>query len=199
MRAYMKEHASEFAVAGAEPESSGSEPAASEAGDKPSSASKPLQSTETRPRQENEYWLLQGCFDSITSGLSMIASGLGTGAKLVADMIDESRFSKTTLMFGVIGLLVLSNVYTYLNRPASQHKVKRLQRFGPSDDAVQEAVKQILARRAATTPREEVNQLVQMLDEVEARAATLRRLLLAATEGRGEEGGEGPLRIDGLD
>lgn len=200
MRAYMKEHVSEFAVAGAEPETA-SEPAASEAGGAgagPTPAQAYAEAAGRRgPKGENEYWLLQGCLDSITSGASMIASGLGTGAKLVTDMLDESRFSKTSLMVGVIGLLLLSNVYTYWNRPASQHKVKRLQRFGPSDDAVTEAVKQILARRAATTPREEVAQLVQMLDEIEARAANLRQLLIAT--GGAEDDREGVLIINEMD
>lgn len=199
MRAYMKEHASEFAVAGAEPEESSSEKAVSEA--EPSGPTKAQAYAEAAVRRgqksENEYWLLQGCLDSITSGFSMIASGIGTGAKLVTDMIDESRFSKTSLMVGVIGLLLLSNVYTYWNRPASQHKVKRLQRFGPSDDAVTEAVRQILARRAATTPKEEVAQLVQMLDEIEARAANLRQLLLASSAVNDDR--EGVLVINEMD
>lgn len=194
MRAYMKEHASEFAVAGADSavEDAATQPPATIG---PTEAQEYAEKQTRRGKSENDYWLLQGCLDSITSGFSMIGSGVSTGFRLVTDMLDESRFSKTSLMFVVIGLLLLSNVYTYLNRPASQHKVKRLQRFGPSDDAVSEAVRQILARRAATTPREEVAQLVQMLDEVQTRAASLRQLLLTTGDSEDEQD---TARIDAL-
>lgn len=172
----MKEHPTEFAVAGAED----AESTEDEAGD--TTVTNPTEAQEyaaqnRRARQDADFWLLQGAFDSVISGFSSIGSGIRTAFDTISDLLSDSLFSRASFMAVIIAVLLASNVYTYVARPASKHKEKRIQRFGPSEDDVAEAVRIVLDRRAATTPKEEVSKLLLLLDEVDARSAALRKSL----------------------
>ncbi|WOO84709.1 uncharacterized protein LOC62_06G008226 [Vanrija pseudolonga] len=175
MRAHMKEHPTEFAVAGADH----IEEAEVEVVSSPTGTTEAQQyaAEARRARQDRDYWVLQGSLDSVLSGFKSIASGVSTAADAVGDLIGDWPISKGTFMVIIIVGLMLSNIYTYLARPVSQHKVKRLQRLGPNEEDIAEAVRLILAKRAATTPKDEIAELLRLLDEVEARSAKLRSSL----------------------
>lgn len=168
----MKQHPTEFAVAGAE-DAAAADDAASADGPGPTEAQE-YAAQNRRARQDADYWLLQGALDSVLSGLGSIGQGVKTAFDTVSDLLNDSPLSKTSLLMALIIILLASNVYTYLTRPTSQHKSKRLQRFGPSEDDVTEAVRIILARRAATTPKDEVVELLRILDDVDNRSTKLR-------------------------
>lgn len=175
MRAYMKEHPTEFAVAGAE------DAAAVEAEADDNTASNPTEAQEyaaqnRRARQDADFWQLQGALDSVISGFTSIFSGIGTAYNTISDLLSDSPVSKASFMAVVIAILFASNIYTYVARPASKHKEKRLQRFGYEND-VAEAVRFVLDRRAAATPKGEISELLLLLDEVDARSAALRKSL----------------------
>lgn len=178
----MKEHPTEFAVAGVEDAEQVEEEA-----DNATTPSNPTEAQQfaaknRRARQDADYWLLQGALDSVLNGFTSIFSGIGTAYKTISDLLSDSPISKASFMAALIAILVVSNVYTYVARPVSKHKEKRLQRFGYEND-VAEAVKFVLDRRAAATPKDEIAQLVQLLDEVEARSAALRKALQHAEVG----------------
>lgn len=192
----MKEHPTEFAVAGAEIV----EPTEEEAAATGPPATSPTEAQEyaaqnRRARQDADYWLLQGAFDSIWSGAKSIASGLGTGFNTVSDLVGDAPISKTAIMAILLTILLGSNFYTYFTRPASQHKQKRLQRFGPSEDEVADALRLILAKRLAATPKEEVSELLRLLDEIDSRSARLRHALVGQQEGKNDGGDD----LDDLD
>lgn len=172
----MKEHPTEFAVAGAE----GAEGTEEEEAD--TTVTNPTEAQEyaaqnRRARQDADFWQLQGALDSVMSGFSSIGSGVRTAFDTVSDLLSDSLFSRASFMTIIIAILLASNVYTYVARPESKHKEKRIQRFGPSEDDVAEAVRIVLDRRAATTPKEEISKLLLLLDEVDARSAALRKSL----------------------
>lgn len=178
MRAHMKEHPTEFAVAGAENAEAAEEEEAGGQGVPSPTEAQEYAAQNRRSRQETDYWMLQGAFDSVFSGLKSIANGMGTAVNTISDLLTDAPVSKTALMATFIAILLASNIYTYLTRPISQHKVKRLQRFGPSEEEVTEAVRLIMAKRVAATPKEEVAELVRLLDEIDSRSASLRSSLL---------------------
>ncbi|TXT04993.1 hypothetical protein VHUM_03813 [Vanrija humicola] len=175
MRAHMKEHPTEFAVAGADPTTEAEEEVVAS----PAAATEAQEyaAQARRARQDRDYWVLQGSLDSVLSGFKSIASGVSTAADAVGDLIGDWPISRGTVMAVIIVGLLLSNIYTYLARPVSQHKVKRLQRLGPNEEDIAEAVRLVLAKRAATTPKDEIAELLRLLDEVEARSAKLRSSL----------------------
>jgi hypothetical protein len=178
MRAHMKEHPTEFAVAGAEgideAEEAAPEPAPTEAQE--------YAAQNRRARQDADFWMLQGSFDSVLAGAKSIVQGMGIAFNTISDLLADIPLSKGSLMVSVIVLLMASNIYTYVTRPTSLHKAKRIQRFGPSEDDVAEAVRIILAKRAATTPKEEVAELIRLLDEIDARSSKLRALFITTHE-----------------
>ncbi|KAL1407061.1 hypothetical protein Q8F55_006474 [Vanrija albida] len=175
IRAHMKEHPTEFAVAGAEHiDEAELEAPTSPAG---TTEAQEFAAQARRARQDNDYWVLQGSLDSVLSGFKSIASGISTATDAVGDLIGDWPIGKGTIMAVIILGLMLSNIYTYLARPVSQHKVKRLQRLGPNEEDIAEAVRMVLAKRAAATPKDEIAELLRLLDEVEARSAKLRTSL----------------------
>lgn len=170
----MKEHPTEFAVAGAEE----TVVDAVEQADNTSLATEAQEYAmqNRRARQDADYWQLQGAFDSVISGFTSIFSGIGTACNTISDLLGDSPVSKASIMAAVIAILIASNIYTYVVRPASTHKAKRLQRFGYEND-VAEAVRFVLDRRAAATPKDEISQLLVLLDQVDARSTALRKAL----------------------
>lgn len=173
----MKEHPTEFAVAGAENAEELVGALDGEEAPSPTEAQE-YAAQNRRARQDTDYWLLQGALDSVLIGLKSIAAGVGAAYSTLSDLLDDSPISKGTLMMALIVILLASNIYTYLRRPVSKHKAKRLQRFGPTEDDVNEAVAIILAKRAATTPQHEVKELIRLLDEIDSRSSKMRASLL---------------------
>jgi hypothetical protein len=179
MRAYMKEHPTEFTVAGAEDAEQVEEEASKGTTTGNQTEAQEFAAKNRRARQDADYWQLQGALDSVLSGFTSIGSGIGTAYNTISDLLSDSPISKASFMAALIAILVVSNIYTYVAQPESKHKEKRLQRFGYEND-VAEAVKYVLDRRAAATPKEEIAQLLQLLDEVDVRSAALRKALLRA-------------------
>ncbi|CAK9779701.1 unnamed protein product [Cutaneotrichosporon oleaginosum] len=179
MRAYMKEHPTEFTVAGAEDAEEVQEEASKGGTTSIKTEAQEFAAKNRRARQDADYWQLQGALDSVLSGFTSIASGIGTAYNTISDLLSDSPISKASFMAALIAVLVASNVYTYVAQPESKHKEKRLQRFGYEND-VAEAVKYVLDRRAAATPKDEIAQLLLLLDEVDERSVALRRALQRA-------------------
>ncbi|BEJ10935.1 hypothetical protein CspHIS471_0103570 [Cutaneotrichosporon sp. HIS471] len=182
MREYMNEHPTEFAVAGAEDVEQLEDEAAQAIPAPIPTEAQEFAAKNRRARQDADYWQLQGALDSVLQGFTSIFSGIRTAYNTTSDLLSDSPISKASFMAALIALLVVSNVYTYVARPESKHKEKRLLRFGFEND-VAEAVKYVLDRRAAATPKDEISQLLQLLDEVDARSAALRQALQVAEEG----------------
>jgi hypothetical protein len=182
----MKEHPTEFAVAGAEDAEDGEDMPSGGVSPTPTEAQE-YAAQNRRARQDADYWLLQGALDSVLFGLKSIGQGVGTAWNTLNDLLTDGPLSKGSLMMILIIILLASNIYTYLARPASQHKAKRLQRFGPSEDDVADAVRIILAKRAATTPDEEVKELLRILDEVDSRSANMRATFLDGSKETGHD------------
>lgn len=174
MRVYIKEHSTEFSVAGAE--DAQAEACEQEDKDRKTEAQE-YAAQNRRSKQDEDYWMLQGALDNVISGFKSIGSGISTAIDTLSDLLGDVPGGKGSLMALLITVLLASNIYTYMARPASQHRAKKLQRFGPSEDDVAEALRIILDRRAAATPQDELSELVRLLDQVEARCAKLRESL----------------------
>lgn len=173
MRAHIKAHPTEFGVAGEEDVPDVDEGQNDVEGGRTEAQEYAAQNR--RSNHDEDYWVLQGALDSVMTGFKSIGSGIATAAGTISDLV--SPLSKGMLMVLLIAILLASNVYTYMARPVSQHKAKKLQRFGPSEEDVTEALRIILDRRAASTPQQEISELLRLLDEVDARSALLRESL----------------------
>lgn len=200
MRAHMKEHSTEFFVAGAP----GDEAAAADdaEGDKENLTAAEEYALETRrKRQYQDYSALQGALDSVIAGFKAIFSGLSTAIESISDLLNLGDEGSRTVVLGlVIALLVISNIYTYVAYKPTSAELRRIRRLGgvsggAGGDDINEAVR-LLLQNANTgkapaghavkdTPREEASDLLRILDEVEGRMERLRDAVKSSVSGEG--------------
>lgn len=194
----MKEHPTEFHVAGVE------DPTEAETeGEKEKLTAAEEYAAETRRKRQNQdYSALQGALDSVLGGIKAIFTGLFTAVESVSDLLNLGEEGGKVVILGlIIGVLVISNIYTYVAYKPKSSESRRLKRLGwdergvtgRADGGYSEAVLAILRNNdnergssgSGVTTREEVNDLVRILDVVEKRASRLRGLLESSTGGRG--------------
>lgn len=185
MRAHMKEHSTEFFIAGAENDQATN--ASGEAdGEKPTAAEEYAAETR-RKRQSQDYSALQGALDSVVSGFKAIFTGVETAVESISDLLNlGDEGSKVVILGMVVVLLVLSNVYTYVAYKPTSTELRKLRRMGlgaggGGRDDLSEAVRLLMQNahgvEYGSTPRDEANELIRILDEVEKRTARLRGAL----------------------
>lgn len=183
IRAYIKEHATEFVGEGSvidEPEP--------EKTDQPTEA-EAYAAQQRKEREDRDKTYLQWGLDLVVSGFGMI----GTGLKTAGEALNDMPGGKEAILGSVIALLVISNIYTYSRKTdegATLRRAKRLgRRGGMAEDEVAEALKMVLQGKAnaAVVPREEAGELRKILDEVELRATRLREMIDSAVGGEGSD------------
>lgn len=197
MRGYMKEHPTEFHVAGVK------DPAEGDAeGEKEKLSAAEEYAAETRRKRQNQdYSALQGALDSVLGGAKAIFTGLFTAVESISDLLNLGEEGGKVVILGlIIAILVISNIYTYVAYKPKSSESRRLNRLGWDESGIvdvreggySEAAMAMFrnneGRDSGLTTREEVNDLVRILDAVEQRASRLRGLLDSKTgnQGRGD-------------
>lgn len=187
MRAYIKEHHSEFAGEGGE-EVDVVEVVEVEI--KPTEAEEYAARTR-RERQNQDLSGLQYAFDTLSSGVGNIFNGLKAAFDAIADLLNNGPIAKEFVLGAVILLLLLSNIYTYIAYRPTSSDVRRQRRMGHSDGNDMAEAMRLLLQNAGTNahfkalagPAEEAKELERLLDEVENRATNLRELVRSAVGG----------------
>lgn len=214
----MKEHPTEFHVAGVEDANE-----ATSDGDKEEMSAAEEYAAETRRKRQNQdYSALQGALDSVLGGIKAIFTGFLTAVESIADLLNlGDEGGKVVILGMIIGVLVISNIYTYVAYKPKSSESRRLKRLGWDErererergilgrtngggegegDEFNEAVLAMLratnergnAGKGVTT-RNEVDDLVRILEAVEQRATRLKGVLQSSI------GGQGSVAHDNLD
>ena len=204
----MKEHPTEFHVAGVKDLNE----ITSEGDKEELSAAEEYAAETRRKRQNQDLSALQGALDSVLSGFKAIFTGFLTAVESIADLLNlGDEGGKVVILGMIIGILVISNIYTYVAYKPKSSESRRLKRLGwdererereraralgimgrADDGDFNEAV---LAMLRATnergnagmgvTTRNEVDDLVRILDAVEQRATRLKGILNSSVGGQG--------------
>jgi hypothetical protein len=182
MRAHMKAHPTEFF-----PEGTSAEDGAALAGEEEKLSDAEKYAAQTRKaRQAQDYSALQGALDSVLSGLKAIFSGLGTAIESISDLLNLGDEGSKVVILGILVLILVgSNLYTYIAYRPTSPELRQYRRSGGQDGDLSEAVRLLLQGgyrggyrgESELGPREEVTDLLRILDQVEGRTATLRRSL----------------------
>jgi hypothetical protein len=142
-------------------------------------------------RQDNDMGYIQGGFDKVFSGFGAIGSGLSAVFESVGDLLSDLPIGKEVILGTFILVLLASNVYTYM--AFKGRAPERLARRQGRQDDMSEVFRMLMERSAGLAdagrigqnhaePRKEVEELVRMLDDVEARTARLRSAVTKAGE-----------------
>jgi hypothetical protein len=183
----MKSHPTEFF-----PEGASADSADIEAEQALSDAEKYAAQTR-KNRQNQDYSALQGALDSVLSGIKAIFGGVWTAIRSISDLLNLGDEGSKVVILGLLVLiLVASNVYTYVAwKPTSESTlIRRGRRTGQEGD-LSETLRLLLANTGqgrgleGRAPREELNELVKILDEVEKRSAALKGALKSSVGGEG--------------
>lgn len=213
MLSYIESHISEFLSPGARPAIGQPSPPSpsrttsaagsgiTSAGITSNEAQESAAAKARKERQDADWWNLQAGIDSLVRGGQTIAEGLKACIDSVADMLFDNGLSKQGILWILIVLLVLSNIYTYLYADTSR-SARGIQRGGeirfstereqqqqqqPSrsvyDEQVAEAVRMVLSQqRTMMDPVKEAKDLLRILDSVEGRMSQLRDEIRAVIE-----------------
>ncbi|KIR35675.1 hypothetical protein I352_01952 [Cryptococcus deuterogattii MMRL2647] len=204
MLSYIQSHISEFLSPGAKPAieqpslpspsrtTSAAGSGITSAGTASNEAQESAAAKARKERQDADWWNLQAGIDSLVRGGQTIGEGLKACIDSVADMLFDNGLSKQGILWILIVLLVLSNIYTYLYADTSR-SARGIQRGGeirfsmergqqqqqPSrsvyDEQVAEAVRMVLSQqRTMMDPVKEAKDLLSILDSVEGRMSQLR-------------------------
>lgn len=204
MLSYIQSHISEFLPPGAKPAieqpslpspsrtTSAAGSGITSAGTTSNEAQESAAAKARKERQDADWWNLQAGIDSLVRGGQTIGEGLKACIDSVADMLFDNGLSKQGILWILIVLLVLSNIYTYLYADTSR-SARGIQRGGeirfsmergqqqqqPSrsvyDEQVAEAVRMVLSQqRTMMDPVKEAKDLLSILDSVEGRMSQLR-------------------------
>ena len=192
MKAHMKEHSVEYAGdASVETEEEAAE-AETNAERAPTEAAA-YAAQQRKERQERDFWSIQGGVDSVVSGAKLIGSGVKAVLDAVADIVSDTPLSKQTILAALIGVLVLSNVYTYFAFKSTKEgiKARRAGRLGYGNE-MEDAVRAILRQQqeSARSPAEEARELQRVLGDIEVRFQRLQAGLketLRREDGRFED------------
>jgi len=190
----MKAHPTEFFPEGASAEDA--EPAEDES---LTDAEKyALQTRKNQNRQSQDYSALQGALDSVLSGFKAIFSGLSTAIASISDLLSLGEEGSKVVILGILVLILVgSNVYTYVAYRPTSPELRQYRRSGGQDGDLGEAVRLLLQNAnhgqglrsegggSALGPREETQDLVRILDDVERRTAKLRGQMISSTEHQG--------------
>ncbi|WVQ86067.1 hypothetical protein IAT38_008235 [Cryptococcus sp. DSM 104549] len=195
MLAYIQDHLSEFLPPGASapslsptsPTSDSPSPGTSGAPASPTAAQE-YAARARKSRQEHDYWTIQRGVDLLFVGGRTVGEGLKTLYDAVSDLLSDRGWGQQGVMAGVIVILVLSNIWTYLSVTPSSSSASGQERLRPArgkkafDEEVAEAVRLVMSQRALVDPLEEARELVRMLDGVEGRSKKLREEVEALKE-----------------
>jgi hypothetical protein len=151
-------------------------------------------------RQNQDYSALQGALDHILSGFGAIFSGLATVVESISDLLNLGPEGRKVVVLGILVLALLaSNIYTYVAyKPTSESALlRRHQRSRGGEGDLNEAVRLMLrdvgegeyshARGQVADSRQELEDLVRVLDQVEKRTSALKGALKSSIGGQGGE------------
>ncbi|ORX34749.1 hypothetical protein BD324DRAFT_609913 [Kockovaella imperatae] len=183
MRAHIKQHATEFLGKEQQAEDLDTASSPEDVTDSPTAAE--AYAAKQRQRRDLDSWSMQGGIDSIMSGVKSIFSGIGDICSTLSDYLQDLPFTKSTLLVGIIFILLFSNVYTYVAYRPSRKNARRAQRIVSryGDEDMTEALKVLLSPRGRQEAMDQARQLGEILDEVERRASDLRQVIVTHTEG----------------
>lgn len=162
MRAYIKNHPTEFGRREGEVEAE--IPIAIQ----PTEASQYAAATRQQ-RQDQEYSNLQWGFDSVLTGCRAIYSGLKALFETLLDMTAGTVTRDKAIMFLLILVLALSNLYTYFSRPSRPRQELA--------DAIRTLLENAALSPAQPYAMDELGDIHRTLDQVELRVARLRASL----------------------
>lgn len=172
VRQHMKDHASDYHIEGAETEETTATSGVGEA-KTPTEAEQYAAENKAKSPPPPDW--------TDNFGLA------GPVIKSALDIAGDIPINSTTILSGLIIVLLVSNLYTYFAySPKESSSVRRAKRLGAS---VEDEVRAILVREgiAKSTPGEgkteqEVGELERILDHVEKRVGVLRSSLSQVTE-----------------
>lgn len=141
---------------------------------------------ENRKRhRDEELGYISGGLDKVLSGFGAIGSGLKAVFETVGDMISDLPVGKEMILGTFILVLLASNIYTYF--AFKGRAPERLARKQGRENDLSEVIRLLLEQsggghkviqgehgRGHAQPRREYEELMILLDEVEARTARLR-------------------------
>lgn len=180
----MKSHPTEFF-----PEGSSADLEEAEAENQKLSDAEKYAAQTRKNRQNQDYSALQGALDSVLSGIKAIFSGIWTAIQSISDLLNLGDEGSKVVILGILVLiLVASNVYTYVAwKPTESTLLRRYRRTGQEGDwneAIRMLIQQNTGGRSGTlAPREEAEDLMRILDQVDQRSATLRNALKSSVGG----------------
>ncbi|KAH0591297.1 hypothetical protein H2248_001385 [Termitomyces sp. 'cryptogamus'] len=207
MRAYIKEHQTEFVPEGvdlatlSQAAAAAAAKAAETAADTTEGASKELTEEEERKQREKERNQrgLQWAWDTFDGAYQVACRSTRTAIELVQDAWEQS--TSTAILYFVIVLLVFSNIYTLMRSGGRDEAVvrKTLRKEVEREKLVQGVVSALwdelgVAKSGSPSPpppgmppvaataREEVAQLLKTLDTAEERLWTLKSQLTSMQE-----------------
>ncbi|WWC66772.1 uncharacterized protein I206_100677 [Kwoniella pini CBS 10737] len=170
-----------------------------------------------KKRQEEDMGLLQYSFDTLISGLKSIFSGIKGIFESLNDLLIDTPFKIQNLMGIIIILLIISNIYTFLNIDKSAKKERRYKKLGSESgsgsgfksgkvmknddfdsDFFEKAIKRILYEQQSinSDPIEEIKNLLNNLDNIESRVGKLRDSIVKI---KADVGGNNNKKLDNLD
>ena len=167
MRGYIKEYPSEFGHSGEE---------VCEVEEKAPTEAEKYAAEAKRKRHEDDLGYIQGGIDKVSSGLASIGSGLAAVIRALSDMASSGTITKEVVFSLIIGILVISNIYTYV--AFSSTSPARVARRQERENDLSEAVRLLLAQSSSIHTRD-AQALVQILDNVEERVVQLRSAISA--------------------
>jgi len=187
----MKSHPTEFF-----PEGTSADLGEAEAENQKLSDAEKYAAQTRKNRQNQDYSALQGAFDSVLSGIKAIFGGVWTAIRSISDLLNLGDEGSKVVVLGLLVLvLVASNVYTYVAwKPSSESTLRRFNRNGGGGD-LNEAIRSILQGhghgREGLTSREEGQELMRILDQVDQRSTALRNSIKSSIGGE-----DGRVRLD---
>ncbi|GLB43560.1 putative protein with domain of unknown function (DUF4782) [Lyophyllum shimeji] len=202
MRAYIKEHQSEFTPEGVDPAAL-NQAVTREVEPAPAVVEKPPELSDAEERKKREHERnrrgLQWAWDTFEGAYQVARRSTNGALELVKDAWEQS--TSTAILYFVIVILVFSNLWTLMRagsreETALRKAVKKEEERDRWVQGVVTALRDELGSKASQVPqavptgmsapvanwRDEVAQLMETLDQVEDRLRTLRRGLESVEE-----------------
>ncbi|WWC85880.1 uncharacterized protein L201_000747 [Kwoniella dendrophila CBS 6074] len=191
MREYIKEHPSEFVGEGGvdEGELEAAEEVAQEEKEQTEAQAYANENTPRQKRREEDMGYLQSSIDMFVNGLKSIFGGIKGIFDSLEDLLQDTPLNIKNLMFLLIILLIISNIYTYAkidknqvvnrrNQKLSHNRRNQIDYLDNNEENVEDIVKRILQQNLhqydRNSPKDELNELMTMINNVESRLNNLK-------------------------